>query len=618
VSVTSERTRYDAFTLGVLRSLMESIPREMAEVLKRTSYHPIFNEVLDFSTALLDAEGRLIASSMGVAVHLGALELSAKAVIGRFGRENLAKGDVMIHNNPFPGGTHLPDVDVIAPVYHAGELVAYSVARGHHGDIGGMHPGSFAGDTVSIFQEGVRLPPIKLYDRGALNEGVRDLFLANVRVPQFSWGDLQAQMAGCRLGERRIEDLFEKYGADSMKAAMDWAMDYSEQLMRAEIGRIPDGTYTFEDFLDNDGIDKDRPVKIHVKVTIEGSDLTADFSGSDPQVRGPANCVLGVVHSATYCAMFNLTDPAIPKNHGCYRPIRIVAPEGLVVNARFPAPVVSGNTETSLRIIDALTGALARVIPEKVIASDSGTATAHIAGGFDPRNGDYYAWYLGSDPTAWGARATKDGFELAGGPRIGGSVSQVSFEVFETRFPYVVDEYAYCPDSGGPGRFRGGMSGVTVMRPVGHECEVGGANDRCVIPPYGLFGGMPGLHGENKIIRPDGTETPIDRAGGEIARDGDLLYFRAPGGGGYGDPLERNLDHLQHDLDIGLVSKESACRDYGAVLVEGTATIDRPASEANRVELKAEWKREALFIDQLTQPFARRPFRVVRIDEEIP
>jgi N-methylhydantoinase B len=608
----------DIFTLGVLRSLLESIPLEMAEVLKRTSYHPIFNEVLDFSTALLDREGRLIASSMGVTVHLGALELSAGAVIAHFGKDHVAPGDVLIHNNPFPGGTHLPDVDIITPVYHEDRLVAYAVARGHHGDIGGMHPGSFAGDTVSIFQEGVRIPPIKLYDRGVLNEGVRDLFLANVRVPQFSWGDLQAQVAGCRLGARRTGELFARYGADDMSAAMDWAMDHSERLMRAEIARIPDGTYVFEDFLDNDGIDIDRPVKIHARVTVEGSGITVDFSGSDPQVRGPANCVLGVTYSATYCALFNLTDPAIPKNHGCYRPVTIIAPEGLVVNARFPAPVVSGNTETSLRIIDTVSAALARVIPEKVIAGDSGTATAHIAGGFDPRNGEYYAWYLGSDPTAWGARATKDGFGLAGGPRIGGSVSQVSMEVFETRYPFLVEQYAFMPDSGGPGRFRGGMSGVTIMRPLGHECEVGGANDRCVIPPYGLFGGMPGLHGENKIIHPDGRETPLDRAGGRIARPGDVLYFRAPGGGGYGDPLDRDLDYLQHDLDIGLVSPESAARDYGAVLAAAGRVIDRPATERRREVLKEEWMRDRIFVDQKTRPFARKAFRIVGMDEQIP
>ncbi len=289
----------DAFSLGVLRSLLESIPLEMAEVLKRTSYHPIFNEVLDFSTALLDGEGRLIASSMGVTVHLGALELSAQAIIRRFGKENLQRGDILIHNNPFPGGTHLPDVDVVAPVYHEGELVAYSVSRGHHGDIGGMHPGSFAGDTTSIFQEGLRLPPIKLYDRGVLNQGVKDLLLANVRVPQFSWGDLQAQIAGCRLGEKRIDELFDKYGAADMRAAMAFAMDYSERLMRSEIEAIPDGTYVFEDFLDNDGIDKERPVKIHERVTVDGNDMTVDFTGSDSQVKGPANCVLGVAYSAT-------------------------------------------------------------------------------------------------------------------------------------------------------------------------------------------------------------------------------------------------------------------------------------------------------------------------------
>ena len=610
--------RRDAFTLGVLRSLLESIPLEMAEVLKRTSYHPIFNEVLDFSTALLDREGRLIASSMGVTVHLGALELSAKAVIGHFGSQNLGPGDVLIHNNPFPGGTHLPDVDVITPVHHEGQLVAYAVARGHHGDIGGTHPGSFAGDTTSIFQEGVRIPPIKLYEAGVLNEGVRDLFLANVRVPQFSWGDLQAQAAGCRLGARRIGELFAKYGAQEMTATMAWAMDYSEQLMRSEIAKIPDGTYVFEDFLDNDGIDKERPVKIHARVTVEGSEITVDFSGSDRQVKGPANCVLGVAYSATYCALFNLTDPTIPKNHGCYRPVTIIAPEGLVVNARFPAPVVSGNTETSLRIIDTVSAALARVIPERVIGGDSGTATAHTAGGFDPRTGEYYAWYLGSDPTAWGARATKDGFELAGGPRIGGSVSQVSMEVFETRYPFLVEMYAFMPDSGGPGRFRGGMSGVTIMRPLGHECEVGGANDRCVIPPYGVFGGMPGLHGENKILHADGSETSIDRAGGKIARPGDVLYFRAPGGGGYGDPLDRDLDYLQHDMDIGLVSAESARRDYGAILDESGKAIDRQASEVKRAVLKDEWMRDRIFIDQKTLPFARKAFRTVDIDQQIP
>jgi len=607
----------DAFTLEVLRSLTESIPSEMAEVLKRTSYHPIFNEVLDFSTAMLTGTGKMVAPSFGVAVHLGALELCAGAIIKHFGLDKIRPGDVLIHNNPFPGGTHLPDVDVLTPVFHNGKLVAFAIARGHHGDIGGMHPGSFAGDTTSIFQEGVRIPPIKLYDQGKLNEGVRDLFLANVRVPVFTWGDLQSQVAGCRIGEKRMQEMFEKYGADTMNETMEWAMDYSERLLRAEIEKIPDGVYTFEDFLDNDGIDKDRPVKIHVKVTVKGSDIIFDFSGSDPQVKGPANCVLGVVYSVTYAAIFNVTDPTIPKNHGCYRPITIIAPEGCVVNARFPAPVVSGNTETASRIIDTITGALARVIPEKVTGSDSGTATAHIAGGNDPRTNEYYTWYLGADPCAWGARATKDGFECAGGPRIGGFVSQVPIEVFETRYPFFVEEYGYHIDSAGPGKFRGGQSGKMIIRPVGHDLEVGGANDRSVIPPYGIFGGMPGLHGENKIIHKDGTETPIDRAGGELCRDGETLYFRAPGGGGYGDPLDRDIDYLQHDVNNELVSVESARSNYGAVIDEKTLQIDREATEANRKKLKAEWKRDEIFIDQWSEPFAKKQFRIVRMDEQI-
>jgi N-methylhydantoinase B/oxoprolinase/acetone carboxylase alpha subunit len=315
--------------------------------------------------------------------------------------------------------------------------------------------------------------------------------------------------------------------------------------------------------------------------------------------------------------MFNLTDPTIPKNHGCYRPITVIAPEGRVVNARYPAPVVSGNTETSSRIIDTVFGALAKVIPEKVTASDSGTATAHIAGGVDPRTGQYYAWYLGADPCAWGARATKDGFTCAGGPRIGGHVSQIPMEVFETRYPFFVEEFALAADSGGPGRFRGGLSGITVIRPEGHDCDIGGANDRCVIPPYGIFGGMPGLHGENRIIHKDGSKTPIDRAGGELARAGEVLYFRAPGGGGYGDPLDRDLDDLQHDIDNEYVSVESAERDYGAVVDRKTYHIDREATESKRKKLKVEWKRDDIFIDQRAEPFAKRPFRVIRYDDKL-
>ena len=609
--------KQDVFTFSVLRSLMESIPSEMAEVLKRTSYHPIFNEVLDFSTALLNSNGELIASSQGVTVHLGALELCAKAIINHFGPGGIHLGDILIHNNPYPGGSHLPDVDILTPVFHREQLVAFSVARGHHGEIGGMHPGSFAGDTTSIFQEGIRIPPVKLYDKGKLNQGFIDLLLANVRVPNFTWGDLQSQVASCRLGEKRIQDMFQKYGANAMNEVMDWSMDYSEKLMRAEIEKIPNGTYTFEDFLDNDGIVKDKEVKIHVAITVKGNNITFDFSKSDPQTKGPANCVIGNLSSATYCALLNLTDPSIPVNHGCYRPVTIIAPEGLVINAKFPAPLVSGNTETTSRVIDTITAALARAIPLKVTASDSGTATAHTAGGFDPRTGEYYAWYLGADPCAWGARATKDGFECAGGPRIGGHVAQVPMEVFECRYPFFIEEYRYATDSGGPGKFRGGMSGVTVMRPLGHDCEVGGANDRSVIPPYGIFGGMPGLHGENKIIHKDGTETLINRAGGEPACDGDILYFQAPGGGGYGNPLDRNLEYLQNDIDNGLVSSESARRDYGAILNKKTGKIDREATVKNREKLRAEWNREEIFIDQKTKPFAKREFRIVRMDEKI-
>lgn len=614
-AATAEPRQADVFTYEVLRSLMNAIPLEMAEVLKRTSYHPIFNEVLDFSTALLTRDGEMIAQAGGVAVHLGALELCANAVISHFGPANLRPGDILIHNNPFPGGTHLPDVDILLPVFHDDGLVAFAIARGHHGDIGGANPGSFAGDSTSIFQEGVRIPPLKLYSEGVLCRQAKDLLLANVRVPTFTWGDLQAQIAAARIGEQRLTELFSRHGRDLVDDAMAWMIDASEKLMRAQIEQIPDGSYSFEDYLDNDGIDMERPVKVRCTVTVKGSDITFDFTGSDPQVKGPANCVKGVAHSAAYMSLFYLTDPTIPINHGCYRPVTVIAPEGSVVNARFPAPVVSGNTETSERIVDVIFAAVGRALPEKVSASGSGTATAHIAGGVDPRNGEFYAWYLGSDPCAWGARATKDGFGMAGGPHIGGSVSQVPMEVFETRFPYQVVEYSFQTDSGGPGKFRGGISGVTIMKPVDHECVMGGANDRCFVPPYGIFGGMPGKHGDNYVLRAGGEKVPLNRAGGVQVSPGDTLYFRAPGGGGYGDPLERELDHLQHDIDNEYVSVEAAERDYGAVVDHATGQIDRPASDEKRRQLKGEWKREEIFVDQATLPYARTPFRIVKMSD---
>lgn len=605
----------DIFAIGVLNSLLVAIPTEMAEVMKRTSYHPIFNEVMDFSTTLMNDEGHLIATSSGVPTHLGALEFSIKAILNYFGREQIHPGDVIIHNNPYPGGSHLPDVDIIVPMFFDDDLVGFAVARGHHGDIGGANAGSFAGNSTSIFQEGLRILPTKLYDRGVLNQSWLTFLLANVRVPNFTWGDLQAQISACRIGETRFTDMYKKYGKDQMQNVQKWIMAHSEKLIRGEISAMPDGIYVFEDYLDNDGVDKDRPVKIHVKITIQGSDIIFDFNGSDLQVRGPANCALGSLSSATYAGLFFVCSPTIPKNHGCYNPVTIIAPEGLVVNAKFPAPLVSGNTETSSRVIDVILGALARILPKKVTGSDSGTATAHIAGGFDPRNNEEYAMYLGADMTAWGARATKDGFSCASS-RIGGSVCQIPMEVFETRYPFVVDEYAFVCDSGGPGRFRGGLSGIMTIRSVNHDCYMGGANDRAEIAPYGIFGGMPGLHGSNLIFHHDGQCSDINRAGGIIAHAGETIMFRAPGGGGYGDPLERDLDYLQHDLDNEYVSLEAAVRDYGAIL-RADGVIDRKASAARRQELQKEWRRDEIFIDQWTQPYTLKQMRLLKMNVEI-
>ena len=607
--------RTDPFTLEVIRGLLEAVPREMASTLKRTSFHPIFNEVNDFSCAIFDARGDMVAQSVSNPPQLGTMESSVKAAIQEIGLESLHPGDVVIHNDPYRGGNHLPDVTILMPVFHRGALVLFPANRGHHGDIGGIRPGSFAGDSTSIFQEGIRIPPLLLYQRGKLNRGVHDLLMANVRTPHYMTGDLRAQVAACETGGARIREMMNRYGAALIEEAARYAMDHSERLIRREISRWRPGTYTFEDFLDSDGIERDRPVRIRATVTVKGSSVHFDYSGSDPMVRGPVNATFGVLTSATYNAILCLTDHRIPTNHGCYRPISLTAPDGSVVNARFPAPVVGGNTETNNRITDAIWAALAPILPRRVTAADMGTTFNVSAGGPDPRTGRYYVWYL-SPPGGMGARATKDGMGMVVGAKLGGFPAHISLEVFESHFPWFSHEYSIAPDSGGPGRFRGGLGVRWRISPVDHTAELTINTDRIFISPYGLFGGYPGLHGRFVVARDSGSEEGVEVGKGSFAvRPGETIFLRTPGGGGYGSPLERDPLAVLRDVRNGVVSPERAQEDYGVVLTPDGASVDAPATAALRARLAGEWHRETIFLDQGQAIYARQRFRVVALTD---
>ncbi len=612
MSVQQERSGSNFFQYEVMNSLIEAIPSEMAVIMKQTSYSPIFNEVLDFSTAILTAEGDLIAQYIGVPVHLAAMEFCLKAIIRKF-KDSLQPGDIVIHNDPYDGGSHLPDINIVMPVFYDGELIAFTANRGHHADVGGANPGSFAGDSTSIFQEGVRIPAMKIYKAGQLNGDIMDFLCANVRAPKFTEGDIHAQIASCRLGERRLKGLLDKYGAGLIKQTMVWAMDYSEKRMRAEISSWPDGVYECEDYMDSDGVDIDRPVKVKATVTIRGDELTVDLTGSDPAVKGPINGALASVTAGVYIAILNMSDPTIPSNHGCYRPVTVIAPPGSVVNAQYPSPVVSGNCEMALHVIHTVTAAFAKALPDRVTAADAGTTANLCGGGTDPVTGEPYVFCL-SLPSGSGARKTKDGLIVCLSGRLGGLNQYMSLEMFEARFPFLTERYNLVPDSGGPGRFKGGLTAEWVVRPLGHTCELVGCTEKSNIPPYGLFGGMPGLHGDWHVSYADGRPDKDISKSSALVSEKDVIYIRTPAGGGYGDPLEREAEFIQFDLDEGYITAESAQRDYGCVVDRSTGKIDPEATAARRAQLKPIWNRGSLFLDEGTQPYAKKAFRTVTLD----
>jgi len=371
----------DPVTLEVLRHALAAVAEEMNANLIRTAYSPNIKERRDCSCAVFDPAGRMVAQAESIPVHLGAMPCSVGAAIASV--ERFSPGDVVVLNDPYKGGAHLPDITFVSPVFVNGSLIGYVANRAHHADVGGKEPGSLAGDATEIFQEGLRIPPVRLWKEGRLNPDLFDLILLNVRTPQERAGDLRAQHAACAVGIERLGELASRYDRDLLLEGMEEILAYSERRMRAEIASLPDGSFSFSDELDDDGI-SDEPVPIRVKINVSGDRLTVDFTGSADQVKGPVNAVYAVTASAVYYAVRAITDPEIPPNAGCYRPIEIIAPEGSVVNASPPAPVVGGNLETAQRIVDVVLGAFAEALPERTIAACQGTMNNIAIGGIDP------------------------------------------------------------------------------------------------------------------------------------------------------------------------------------------------------------------------------------------
>jgi N-methylhydantoinase B len=516
----------DPIRLEVFKHLFAAIPEEMGAVLQRASFSPNIKERKDFSCALFDAQGNMIAQAAHIPVHLGAMPLSVQAALGKV---DLQPGDMIILNDPYQGGTHLPDITLIAPVFFENQLAALVANRAHHADVGGMTPGSMP-IARELIQEGLILPPVKLISGNHLERGVYDILLRNTRTPNERAGDLKAQIAANQRGVERMQHLIARYGAPEVHHYAASLLAYTERMTRNLIADIPDGRYAFEDQLDDDGI-SDQPLNMRVAIHIEGDQATVDFTGTDLQAKGSVNAVYAITLSAVYYVFRCLLNSEVPNNTGALAPIRVIAPEGSLVNAVSPAPVAGGNVETSQRIVDVLLGAMAKAMPERIPAASQGTMNNTLIGGWDADRKRPFTYYetigggMGANPTGGGGSGIHSHMT---------NTLNTPAEAMEYAYPIQVLRYALLDDTGGKGRFTGG-DGIRRDLLVMNEASASLLSERRKHRPYGLNGGQAGQSGENVVIR-EGQEVALPGKGQVDLQAGDILSIRTPGGGGWGKP----------------------------------------------------------------------------------
>ena len=529
---------FDSIQLEVFKHRFAAIAEEMGVVLQKASYSPNIKERRDFSCALFNAEGKMIAQAAHIPVHLGSMPLSVKAAVTAKS-SSLKPGDMIILNDPFKGGTHLPDITLVSPVFiHRPEntkddvLFGFVASRAHHADVGGMTPGSMP-VAREIYQEGLIIPPIKIMESGLINEDIFDLLLANVRTPGERAGDLWAQIAANQRGEKRLLELISKFGQDTIKFYMKNLLSYTETMTRQLIRNLPDGEYSFTDFMDNDGINDD-PVPIKATISIKGDTARVDFTGSAPQQQGSINAVFAITLSAVYYVFRCLLGLDVPNNEGCLVPIEVFAPLGSVVNARHPAPVAGGNVETSQRIVDVLLGALSQAAPDRIPAASQGTMNNLTIGN---RDSDHIFAYYETIAGGMGALPTKDGPSAVHSHMT--NTLNTPVEALEYTYPLQVMRYEIRRGSGGVGKFSGG-DGVRRDIKMLMNAQVTLLSERRSGSPWGLEGGKPGKSGKNAIIR-DKQVINIPGKGSFELQVGDILSIQTPGGGGYGKGFKDNL-----------------------------------------------------------------------------
>ena len=570
----------DRIDFELFKSALFAAADEMAVTVCRTTYSGVLRDNMDFSTSIADSRGEVVAQGLTLPMHLGSVRTALAAVLARY-EPDLREGDVYVLNDPFEGGMHLPDIFMFKPVFVDGERAGFACCTAHQTDIGGRVPGSNAADSTEIYQEGLRIPPMKLMDGGVPNDTLWRMIERNVRVPVQVFGDLRAQLAACEIGEREIRAQVARYGFDAVRAMMREMLDYTERMTRAALCPLPDGEYDFEDWIDDDGVDFGQPIRLFVTVRKAGEHIAFDWSGSSPQVRGAINATLSVTRATSFTAIRSILPSDIPNNDGTFRAVEVSAPPGSIANMELPGACAARGL-TGFRMLDCAFGALAKMAPDKVCAASDGGNVGISVGGYRADRTPFI--YVDFTCGTWGGRPFSDGLE--GNSSLLANMAAQSAEVSELENPVEILGNELVTDACGAGRCRGGAPFYRDYRMSEEEAVVQVRSDRQIHRPYGLYGGKPGAPGE-VLLNPGGEARTLPSKVTMTCRRGDVVRWVLPGGGGWGDPLEREPQRVLRDVRNELVSPAAAEREYGVVVDTVGWRVDEAATARLREQRRA-------------------------------
>jgi N-methylhydantoinase B len=580
----------DPIGLELFKNAIFSIADEMALTVFRTTYSGVLKDNMDYSTGFADAEGKLVAQGLTLPGHLGSVPTAMQSIMRHY-RDDMQPGDVFIMNDPFDGGMHLPDIFVFKPLYHTpgraepgaadpkSERLAFACTVCHHTDVGGRVAGSNASDSTEIYAEGLRIAPLKMYEAGKVNKTLMTFIEKNVRLPVKVFGDLRAQLAACHIAEKQFAELVSKYGTAQIKLYMRETIDYAERLTRAALEKLPDGEWSFEDWIDDDGVDYGRPIRLFVTIRKKGGHMVVDWTGTHPQVKGAINNTLSFTKAASYTGVRSVLPQGIPNNEGVFRAIEVICPPGTVGNGVLPAACAARGL-TGFRMTDCMFGALAMMLPDKVKAAGDGGNTGVSIGGYDAERKPFI--YVDFTCGAWGARPWADG--LDGNSHMFANMASHSVEVTETEQPIQFLAYEFVPDKAGAGKYRGGVPFRRDYRFLEEEGVLQVRSDRRTHRPFGLYGGSPGMPSEN-YLDPDGENRILPSKFTMTIKRGQVFRHVLAGAGGWGDPLERDPAAVLRDVRNEFLSPAKALADYGVVISRNQ--IDLAATAKRRAEIRA-------------------------------